>query len=155
MANFFKFETDFVDSLRCIPMIVRFKLDTCGVKLKLHHWHNFNQIEKELLVNKPCSTPQEIEEYKQSIHNLVYLKIGEYPKKLDINPNAEWLILEEIPIEVQKKAQEFNLTINISQWQKLTNLQRFVLIKLSHPSHENKNFLPALKEFNIEYSNSK
>jgi len=49
--------------------------------------------------------------------------------------------------------QEFNLTISISQWQKLTNLQRFVLIKLSHPSHENKNFLPALKEFNIEYSN--
>jgi len=25
------FETNFVDSLRCIPMQVRFKLDTCGI----------------------------------------------------------------------------------------------------------------------------
>jgi hypothetical protein len=25
----FKFESDFVDSLRCIPMVVRLKLDLC------------------------------------------------------------------------------------------------------------------------------
>lgn len=152
MINFFKFETDFVDSLRCIPMIVRFKLDTCGVKLKLHHWHNFNQIERESLVHKPCLTLQEIEEYKQYIQNLVYLKTGEYAKELDINPNAEWLNLEKIPVDVQEKSREFDFKFILSQWQSLTDLQRFVLIKLSRPSHENKNFLPALKEFNI-YSN--
>ncbi|MDR9402251.1 MAG: nitrate reductase associated protein, partial [Halothece sp. Uz-M2-17] len=44
---------------------------------------------------------------------------------------------------------EFNLKINREQWQKLTPLQRFALIKLSRPSHENKNFYPALKEFAI------
>ncbi|BAQ62563.1 nitrate reductase associated protein [Geminocystis sp. NIES-3708] len=152
MANFFEFETDFVDSLRCIPMIVRFKLDTCGVKLKLHHWHNFNQIERESLVHKPCLTPQEIEEYKQYTQNLVYLNTGEYAKQLDIDSHPEWLNLDNIPIDLEKKAKEFNLIITLSQWQNLTNLQRFVLIKLSRPSHENKNFLPALKEFNI-YSN--
>jgi len=35
IADFFQFEADFVDSLRCIPMQVRFKLATCGIKLKL------------------------------------------------------------------------------------------------------------------------
>lgn len=35
---FFAFESDFVDSLRCIPMVVRYKLDTCGIKLKLPEW---------------------------------------------------------------------------------------------------------------------
>lgn len=149
MTNFFEFETDFVDSLRCIPMIVRFKLDTCGVKLKLHHWHNFNQIERESLVHKPCLTPQEIEDYKQYIQNLVFLKTDKYAKELDINPNPEWLNLEKIPVDVQEKAQEFDITLNLSQWQNLEPLQRFVLIKLSRPSHENNNFLPALKEFNL------
>lgn len=149
MTNFFKFETDFVDSLRCIPMIVRFKLDTCGVKLKLHHWHNFNQIERESLVHKPCITPQEIEYYKQYIQNLVFLKTGEYAKELEINPNPEWLNLEKIPVYVIEKAQEFDFQLTLFQWQILNDLQRFVLIKLSRPSHENKNFLPALKEFNL------
>jgi len=38
MADFFEFEADFVDSLRCIPMHVRLKLDTC-IKLKLAQWN--------------------------------------------------------------------------------------------------------------------
>jgi hypothetical protein len=149
MTNFFEFETDFVDSLRCIPMIVRFKLDTCGVKLKLHHWHNFNQIERESLVHKPCVTSQEIEDYKQYIQNLVFLKTGEYAKELDICSYPEWLNLEKIPLNLLEKGQEFDFKLTLSQWHILTPLQRFVLIKLSRPSHENNNFLPALKEFNL------
>ncbi|MDJ0543718.1 MAG: nitrate reductase associated protein, partial [Microcystis sp. M53601_WE4] len=35
------------------------------------------------------------------------------------------------------------------QWQKLPPSQRFALIKLSRPGHENLNFYPALKEFHI------
>lgn len=39
--TFFKFEADFVDTLRCVPMIVRFKLDTVGIKLSLRAWSRF------------------------------------------------------------------------------------------------------------------
>ena len=36
---YFNFEEDFVENnVRCIPMIVRFKLDACGIKLKLSEW---------------------------------------------------------------------------------------------------------------------
>ncbi|MBD0342498.1 MAG: nitrate reductase associated protein, partial [Microcoleus sp. Co-bin12] len=37
--TFFEFEADFVEALRCIPMKVRLKLDTCGIKLKLQDWN--------------------------------------------------------------------------------------------------------------------
>ncbi|MFM7384388.1 MAG: nitrate reductase associated protein, partial [Microcystaceae cyanobacterium] len=57
--NFFQFEQDFVASLRCIPMLVRMKLDTCGVKLKLTHWHQLDQTERQNLVTWPCTTPAE------------------------------------------------------------------------------------------------
>ncbi len=34
-TGMFDFESDFVASLRCIPMCVRFKLDLCEIKLSL------------------------------------------------------------------------------------------------------------------------
>jgi hypothetical protein len=149
MATFFAFEQDFIDSLRCIPMVVRYKLDTCGVKLKLNHWHNFSSEEKEFLVNKPCQTSAQIEEYRSHLQGLIHSKTGEYAKELTIDPHPPWLNKEEIPNTVQEKAKEFDFQITLSQWQNLDDIQRFVLIKLSNPGHENRNFLPALKEFNV------
>ena len=149
MSHFFAFEQDFIDNLRCIPMIVRYKLDTCGVKLKLNHWHDFTQEEREFFVNYPCQTSAEIAEYKDKLQALVMSKTGEYAKELAIDSHPSWLDKDKIPSDVHQKTQEFDLQIPISQWQKLDNLQRFVLIKLSRPSHENRNFLPALKEFNL------
>lgn len=149
MKTFFAFEQDFIDSLRCIPMIVRYKLDSCGVKLKLHHWHNFSQEERESLVEYPCQTPTEVKEYRQYLQGLIHQQTGEHAKELTIEPQPPWLNTNEIPVNVQEKAQECNLTITLSQWQNLDELQRFVLIKLSRPSHENRNFLPACQEFNL------
>lgn len=149
MTIFFEFEQDFVNSLRCIPMIVRYKLDTCGVKLKLNHWHEFNKEEKDSLVHKPCKTAQEIKEYADYLQELVKEKTGEYAKNLKIESNPQWSNIEEIPEQVIKKTEEFNFKLTLSQWQNLDDLQRFVLIKLSKSGHENRNFLPALKEFKL------
>jgi hypothetical protein len=54
-----------------------------------------------------------------------------------------------IPASIQEKAQEVGTALTTQQWAALTPAQRFALIKLSRPSHENKNFLPALKEFQL------
>ena len=147
MTDFFQFEADFVDSFRCIPMQVRMKLDTCGVKLKLSHWSQLNQQERQVLVSLPCTTMEETQAYREFLQNLVIEETGEPAKELRIAPNPPWLNDSEIPLETQEKAAEFNVTLTEKQWVKLTPLQRFALIKLSRPSHENRNFLPALKEF--------
>ena len=147
--NFFQFETDFVESLNCIPMAVRMKLDTCGVKLKLSHWHQFNQQERIDLVNMPCYSRSEAETYKEFLQNLVQAKTGSLAGELTVPPHPPWLDETNIPDLVQEKAQGFDVTISSQQWSALTPLQRFALIKLSRPSHENSNFLPALKEFNL------
>jgi hypothetical protein len=54
-----------------------------------------------------------------------------------------------VPESVSAKAQELGVTITLAQWASLQPLQRFALIKLSRSSHENKNFLPAVKEFHL------
>jgi hypothetical protein len=48
-ARFFNFESDFVESLRCVPMCVRLKLDLAGVKLKLNEWSKMDPAERAYL----------------------------------------------------------------------------------------------------------
>lgn len=149
MSDFFQFEADFVESWRCIPMQVRMKLDTCGVKLKLSHWNHFSVEERQILVSLPCITQQESQTYREYLQNLVKEKTGEPAGELPIDDSPPWLDDANVPLAVQEKAAEFELKITAEQWKNLTPSQRFALIKLSLPSHENKNFLPALKEFNL------
>lgn len=149
MSDFFKFEADFVDSLRCIPMQVRMKLDTCSIKLKLTHWHQFTQQQRQELVEMPCTTATEIQAYRQYLQQLVIQHTGVPASELPIEAHFAWMDATTIPLSVQEKAQEFGASITPKQWISLTPAQRFALIKLSRPSHENKNFLPALKEFQL------
>lgn len=149
MSEFFQFEADFVDSLRCIPMQVRFKLDTCGVKLKLPHWHRFSAAERQELVDLPCVSTAEIETYRSRLRQLVQSHTGELPSDLPIEPAPSWMDATTIPTSVQAQAQSLNQSISPEQWTLLTPLQRFALIKLSRSQHENKNFLPAMQEFSL------
>jgi len=136
MLQFFQFEAEFVASLRCIPMQVRYKLDTCG------------EIRSQLC-DRPCDSFTEVKDYHDWLHQQVIEYTGSEAKDLPIEENPSWLDDTIVPEMVQGKAQAFNLTITLEQWAKLTPLQRFALIKLSRSSHENANFIPAMKEFNL------
>ncbi|HEY9672707.1 MAG TPA: nitrate reductase associated protein [Waterburya sp.] len=149
MTHFFNFEADFVASLRCIPMQVRMKLDTCGVKLKLQHWHQFTEQERLKLVEMPCTIPDEVQIYRQYLQQLVIQHTGQPASDLPVEPHPAWMDEKTIPSSIEEKAQEFGISLTQNQWVALTPAQRFALIKLSRPSHENKNFLPALKEFQL------
>jgi hypothetical protein len=130
-------------------MQVRMKLDTCGIKLKLSHWHEFTQEERQQLVALACNTPEQIQSYYQFLQNLVQEKTGAPASLLPIEENPAWLNDSQIPELTQEKANQLGITITGQQWANLSPAQRFALIKLSRPGHESKNFLPALKEFGI------
>ena len=146
---FFEFEADFVESLRCIPMQVRYKLDTSGIKLKLSDWHQMSQAERENLVELPCTTETEIQCYRQYIEQLILTRTGIPAKQLPIESQPAWMDSTNLPTSVQEKAQELGLNITTQQWESLNTLQRFALIKLSRSGHENKNFPKAMAEFHL------
>jgi hypothetical protein len=148
-TGFFDFEADFTDSLRCIPMSVRYKLDTCGVKLKLNHWHRFSPVERQQLVALPCLTAPEVAAYRSHLHQLIQSRTGDQPTDLPIASQPDWLNPAQIPDSVMAQAESVAQSITLEQWHQLSPLQRFALIKLSRSQHENSNFLPALKEFNL------
>ncbi|BBD53336.1 nitrate reductase associated protein [Planktothrix agardhii] len=149
MNNLFEFEQDFVESLHCIPMIVRYKLDSCGVKLKLEHWNKFSQEARQQLVQNSINTPEEITGYRSLLYELAEQYTNIPLKDLPIEDHPLWLEITKLPDAVQQKLEEIGVNITLKQWEDLSHLQRFALIKLSRPSHENKNFLPALREFKL------
>jgi hypothetical protein len=148
-SQFFQFEADFVESLRCIPMQVRMKLDTCGVKLKLHHWHQFSQQERQRLTAMPCEAGATAATYRDYLQDLVIQQQGRAANTLPLEPNPPWQDEAVIPDTVITQAAQFGCALTLEQWQDLHPLQRFALIKLSRPSHENRNFEPALREFGL------
>jgi hypothetical protein len=141
---FFQFEADFVESLRCVPMQVRFKLDTCGVKIKLSHWHHFSYAQRQKLLDLDCDRPAEILAYKEFLLTLIPKDSGSL-----INVDPVWEDSDRLPDEVLQQAASLGISITLDQWASLSNLQRFALTKLSRSHHENQNFLPALQEFNL------
>jgi hypothetical protein len=148
--NYFQFEEDFVeDNVRCIPMIARFKLDACGIKLKLAEWCKMNIEERKNLASLPCDTMEEIIEYRFYLKDLILNRTGNEATELPVLQNPAWALLDEIPFPIQEKLHEFNWTLSPDQWSKLSDLQRFALLKLSYPSHENRNFPKAMKEFEL------
>jgi hypothetical protein len=147
--TFFQFETDFIESLRCIPMQVRYKLDTCGVKLKLSHWNHFSQTERQKLVDLPCETEAETQAYRETIHRMVAERGDDRPSDLTLDPTPEWHNFEIVPPSVAAQSSSLEIALTVKQWQSLTPLQRFALVKLSRSNHENSNFLPALQEFGL------
>lgn len=148
--NYFDFEADFVeDNVRCIPMIVRFKLDSCGIKLKLKEWSKMESEERENLASLPCQTTEEIARYKKYLLDTIKAHTGETGTEIPVMTNPPWTRTDEIPYPLQEKLKEFNWAISIVQWLKLSELQRFALLKLSYPGHENKNFPKAMKEFSL------
>lgn len=147
--HFFKFEADFTDSLRCIPMCVRMNLDTCGIKLKLAQWTAFTPEERQQLVTLPCTADLDIQAYRQRLKDLIWERTQTQAKELPIDDHPAWLNTGSIPTALQEKAQAHDVAVTLEQWQALTSLQRFALIKLSRPSHESHNFLPALREFGL------
>ena len=148
MADFFEFEADFVDSLRCIPMQVRCKLDTCGIKLKLSDWNQMTTAERQALVELPCTRETEIQSYREHIQQLILQRTGLAATKLPIEAHPAWLDAI-VPASIQEKAEEIGVTLTQQHWAALTPLQRFALIKLSRPGHENKNFPKAIAEFHL------
>ena len=146
----FLFEEDFMeDNIRCIPMIVRIKLDECGIKLKLSEWSKFTIEERSFLAEFRFASNLDIATYRNYLQDLIFSRTKREATELAIEAHPSWSILHQIPESIMQRMNEYNWDLSLSQWQGLSKLQRFALVKLSRPSHENRNFPKAVREFGL------
>lgn len=148
--EYFEFEKDFIENdLRCIPMVVRFNLDLAGIKLKLEQWGQFSAAERIELATKPCGSTDQVSAYKTYLAGLIRKRTGKDATLIEVDGKPFWRHTDHVPDLLQEKNREFGWNISVQQWKSLTPLQRFALLKLCRPGHENKNFPKAIKEFSL------
>ena len=148
--EYFLFEEDFVEeNVRCIPMIVRFKMDKAGIKLKLAEWSKFSINERIELAKKECSNEGEAKQYNNYLSALIEKYTAKPATALEVETSPLWANLHSVPEQLNEKLKEFGWQVSTNQWKNLTNLQRFALLKLCREGHENKNLPKAMKEFKL------
>lgn len=148
--EYFNFEEDFVeDNVRCIPMIVRFKMDAVGIKLKLSEWSKFKPNERIDLALNPISTPGDLNHYKSFLAGLIRKYTHNEATLMTVDLAPAWRKTDRLPELLQEKMSHDGIEISLEQWVSLSDIKRFTLLKLCRPGHENKNFPKALAEFGL------
>ena len=149
--EYFKFEEEFMENnMRCVPMIIRFKMDKVGIKLKLSEWKKFSTDERIELALMSCNNDEEIRRYSDFLERLIQKYTGRYPTTFEIDKTPSWNDLQTLPENLSRKLSELDQNLSIETWRNLSDLQRFALLKLCRKGHANKNFPNAMKEFNLD-----
>jgi hypothetical protein len=144
----FQFEADFTAALRCIPMAVRRKLDLAGVKLKLQHWSELSESERAELLAWP-DDPDSIAALRQQLLERTAALSAGRAKELPRPTGEPWQQAEQLPEGLVASCAQLGLAVRARGWSELDELQRFALVKLSHPGHEHRNLPRALAEFGL------
>jgi hypothetical protein len=144
----FRFEEDFMeDGMRCIPMAARLRLDLCGVKLRLSEWSRMTVDERRKVASWNYEIPREMDACRKYLEAIVLRRTGKEATLLPVTGTYPWEDISCVPGAVEEKMAEFNWTLSVKEWKSLSELQRFALVKLARPGHENRNFPRAVIEF--------
>jgi hypothetical protein len=149
-SSVFEFERDFAQSLRCVPMSVRLKLDVSGVKISLKQWNRLTNEDRQQLLELPCADAREREDFRTRVIGMVAARSSEPAGPLPVDPHPDWTVQDRVPDQIIQHMQGLTLPpLSLAQWQGLSSVRRFALLKLSRPGHDNDNFVPALREFGL------
>ena len=131
-------------------MVVRFKLDRCGVKLSLRQWSKMGAVNRTSLLAMRCDTAAEIETYRIAVIHLATAHCAEVIKRLPGDPEPAWANPSRVPGDVLRQAADLRVEPPSPQsWSRLSTLQRFALLKLARSDHDNHNFIPAMREMRL------
>ncbi|MEB3276634.1 MAG: nitrate reductase associated protein [Cyanobacteriota bacterium] len=144
----FGFEADFTADLRCIPMAVRRKLDLAGVKLKLQHWSELDDTERAALLAW-ADDPAAIEALRAHLLQRTKGLSAGPARELPRASGEPWQQTALLPEVLAISCSQLGLPVSGEAWAGLDELQRFALVKLSHPGHEHRNLPRALAEFGL------
>jgi hypothetical protein len=144
----FRFEADFMEEgMRCIPMAARLRLDLCGIKLRLSEWSKMSEAERRMVAAWPYRIPGEMDRCRDYLKAIVLERTAKAATLLQNTENYPWADISRVPEAVKEKMAGFSWSLPLEEWQSFTELQRFALVKLTRPSHENRNFPRAVTEF--------
>jgi hypothetical protein len=149
MIRKFKFEDEMHESLQCVPMAVRRKLDRVGLKIGLEQWKALDRGERLAICHIPTDSGEECDALALFIRETMMRRFGVEPKQLSNAARASAEPPATPPNQLVAHAREAGFNLSGPIWAHLDADERFALMKmgdLAKPSH---NLAAALKEFRV------
>lgn len=134
MSYQFKFEEEVYSEIEPIPFSTQYRMDAVGVKIRPQTWNVLSKETKFLFSHLPVKTDKDKECYRTYLlyllkrrRRLVFL-INEEQMAVE---RAEWENLVYVPVPVYKMIVDLSYTLSLRDWVQLSDLNRYVLVKLS------------------------
>lgn len=127
-----------------MPMVVRWKLDQCGVKIGLRTWCRLAFDQKAELVERPCGSERQRAQYRRYVCRIAAAgEVEFFQPEYAAGPHADAETFLRVAAYLQS---QLDLRLARELWNPLTELQKFTLAKLTRAGHENAFLQQALLE---------
>jgi hypothetical protein len=146
MMRRFQFEAEVHDSLSCLPMAARRKLDQLGIKIGLEQWQQLGRGERLMICHAPTASAEETEALRIFINEVTLAKCGTKPKELPEETRQSAKPPAAAPALLVENARASGVALTPAVWAALDDDQRYALIKLG-VEKQSHNLKAALDEF--------
>jgi hypothetical protein len=149
MIRKFKFEDEMHESLQCVPMAVRRKLDRVGLKIGLEQWKSLGRGERLAICHFPVDSAEECDGLGVFILEAMSRRFGVEPKKLTDAQRASAEPPASPPARLVAHARAAGFDLSGTAWSRLDADERFALTKMGDAETASHNLSAALKEFAV------
>ncbi|HYL60535.1 MAG TPA: nitrate reductase associated protein [Candidatus Acidoferrales bacterium] len=148
MMRRFKFEDEMHESLRCVPMAVRRKLDRVGLKVGLEQWKSLDRGERLAICHLPTDAADECDALATFIREAMMRRFGVEPKQLSEAQRASAEPPAAPPPRLVAHAAQLGFDV-VGAWSRLDSDERFALMKMGDAATPSHNLGAALREFQV------
>jgi hypothetical protein len=149
MIRKFKFEDEMHESLQCVPMAVRRKLDRVGLKIGLEQWKSLDRGERLAICHLPVDSGEELAAMGVFIREAMKRRFGVEPKSLTDAQRASAEPPAAPPARVVEHARAASFNLSATAWSRLDSDERFALLKMGDAETPSHNLGAALSEFGV------
>jgi len=147
MIRKFKFEAEIYESLNCLPMAARRKLDAVGIKLHLAQWEHLGRGERLMICHAPADSEEEQRALRTFIEEVALARTGSPAKILPDDARRSANPPDHAPKVLAQHARVSGVELDEKAWVALDDDQRYALIKLGDSEKPSHNLKVALQEF--------
>src|SRR4029077_13596554 len=149
MIRKFKFEDELHESLQCVPMAVRRKLDRVGLKVGLEQWKALDRGERLAICHIRADSGEECDALAVFIGEAMMRRFGFEPKQLSDSARASAEPPVSPPDQLVAHAREAGFDLSGEGWAQRDSDERFALMKMGDVAQSSHNLAAALKEFGV------
>jgi hypothetical protein len=142
----FQFEAEVYESLSCVPMQARRKLDAVGIKIGLEQWQQLGRGERLMICHAPAADRDEIAALRLFIEEAIRMRGGGNPKELTEEMRRGAQPPPSPPQQLVANASALGVRLANHEWDSLDDDERYALIKLGDGVKPSHNLKAALAE---------